>query len=356
LSMENIEDILAGITAMDGKTYEEAAQRQKRLTKPEGSLGRLEEIACRICGIKRSTRPKVSPKRIVLFAADHGVTAEGVSAYPGDVTAQMVHNIVRGGAAINAIASSCGAQVEVVDIGVDADLRNLEGIVHDKIARGTSNMKNGPAMSIDRATRAITAGIGRARAAVEDGVELLGTGEMGIGNTTPAAALYAVLLDMPPSEVTGRGAGLKESGVLHKTRIVEEAIEANKDRIGDPLSALASLGGLEIAGLCGLILGAARLRIPVVVDGYISSAAALVAVRMKKTVREYCFFGHLSAEKGHGALMERLGEKPLLDLGMRLGEGTGAALAMTVIDAAVEAHNRMATFESAGVSGKEDRN
>ena len=351
--METLDNILAQISPVDENARREAADRQDRLTKPRGSLGRLEEIACRVCAIKKTNHPRVSRKRIVLFAADHGVTEEGVTLYPKEVTSQMVRNFVRKGAAINAIGESVGVEVEVVDIGVDDDLADMEGFIRKKIARGTSNIARGPAMSIEQATEAVLVGVERAETAWRDGIELLGTGDMGIGNTTPSAALYAAMLDLPASEVTGRGTGLGDERLIHKVKIVEQAIKVNKTRITDTFSALAALGGFEIAGLCGLVIGAARRCIPVVIDGFISSAAAMMAIKMKPEVRQYCFFGHLSREKGHAALMERFGEKPLLDLDMRLGEGTGAALAMAIIEAAVAMHNNMATFDSAGVSDKE---
>ena len=351
--METLDNILAQISPVDENARREAADRQDRLTKPRGSLGRLEEIACRVCAIKKTNHPRVSRKRIVLFAADHGVTEEGVTLYPKEVTSQMVRNFVRKGAAINAIGESVGVEVEVVDIGVDDDLADMEGFIRKKIARGTSNIARGPAMSIEQATEAVLVGVERAETAWRDGIELLGTGDMGIGNTTPSAALYAAMLDLPASEVTGRGTGLGDERLIHKVKIVEQAIKVNKTRITDTFSALAALGGFEIAGLCGLVIGAARRCIPVVIDGFISSAAAMMAIKMKPEVRQYCFFGHLSQEKGHAALMERFGEKPLLDLDMRLGEGTGAALAMAIIEAAVAMHNNMATFDSAGVSDKE---
>ena len=353
-NVEGLEKILAEINPIDEGMEKEAARHQDCLTKPRGSLGRLEGIACRVCAIRGTLHPSVLRKRIVLFAGDHGVTAEGVSLYPSDVTAQMVHNFVAKGAAINAIAGTVGAEVQVVDIGVNGDLSGIDGIVHASIGRGTANIAQGPAMSVEQATEAVLTGVKIAAEALSDNIELIGTGDMGIANTTPSAALYSALLNMPAAEFTGRGTGLGDEQLGHKVKVVERAMKVNKNRLTDPFSTLAALGGFEIAGLCGLIIGSARHRIPVVVDGFISSAAALVAIRMKPDIAQYCFFGHLSKERGHALFMNKIGARPLLDLRMRLGEGTGAAMAMAVIEAAMAAHNNMATFESAGVSDKED--
>jgi len=352
--MERLNKWLSEIGELDEKAMQEAKRRQDQLTKPRGSLGRLEELACRIAGITGRANPDVNRKRIVLFAADHGVTLEGVSAYPREVTAQMVKNFLHGGAAINAIARSFGVEVEVVDIGVDAEFPDTPGLVKRKVSRGTSSITKGPAMTIEQVVSAITAGVERAEVAVQYGVKLLGTGDMGIGNTTPSSALYAALLDREPVEVTGRGTGVDDQGLARKIKVVEQALQVNREKLTDPLSTLAALGGFEIGGLCGLIIGAAMNRMPVVIDGFISSAAALVAIRMKPVIQRYCIFGHLSQEQGHKLLFRELGERPLLDLDLRLGEGTGAALAMGIIQAAMEAHNGMTTFESAGVSNKED--
>jgi nicotinate-nucleotide--dimethylbenzimidazole phosphoribosyltransferase len=351
--MKNLGKWLFEIQPIDELAVAAARQRQGQLTKPAGSLGRLEDIACRIAGITGQARPSVDKKRIVLFAGDHGVARDGVSAYPREVTPQMVLNILGGGAAINAIAASVGAEVEVVDVGVDADFKDAPGLIQRKIAKGTANISQGPAMSLEQALAALAVGVERAQSAVQDKVNLLGTGDMGIGNTTPSAALFAALLRLPVSQVTGRGTGLDDENLRRKVKVIEQALEINQKALIDPLACLAALGGFEIAGLCGLIIGAAKNRVPVVIDGFISSAAALVAIRLKPVIRQYCFFGHLSQEQGHQALFKELGEPPLLDLGLRLGEGTGAALAMSLIQAGVDVHNKMATFETAGVSNKE---
>jgi nicotinate-nucleotide--dimethylbenzimidazole phosphoribosyltransferase len=322
------------------------------LTKPPGSLGRLEDLAAQYCLATGTTSPAVGKKRIVTFAGDHGVAAEGVSAYPAEVTPQMVRNMLAGGAAVNVLARHVGAEVQVVDIGVDDPLDNAPGLVAAKVRSGTRNIAVGPAMTVEEAARAIEVGIGLAQAAHEDGVTLIGTGEMGIANTTPSAALAAALLPCEPEDITGRGTGIDDARLAHKVSVVKRALRVNADRLGDPLQALAALGGFEIAGICGLILGGAACRMGVVVDGFISSAGALVACRMNQHVRDYLFFSHCSAEAGHALMLERMGAQPILDLGMRLGEGTGAALAISVIEASVKVYNEMASFESAGVSGK----
>ena len=347
-----LEQALEAILEPDRRIEEEAWRRQRRLTKPDGSLGRLEEIACHIAGITGKVRPDISRKRIVVFAADHGVSCAGVSAYPRAVTSQMVLNFLKGGAAINAIAGAVGAEVEVVDIGVDDDRHGFKGLISRKIRKGTSNLAEGPAMDRREAVEAMEVGIESAIRARDDGIGILGTGDMGIGNSTSSAALFAAYLGLPASEVTGRGTGVDDVRMKRKVRVVEQALEANRDKLTDPLSTLAALGGFEIAGLSGLILGAAASRIPVVVDGFISTAAALAAIRIKPAVQAYCFFAHLSAESGHRHFFAASCETPLLDLGLRLGEGTGAALAMGIMEAAVRMHNEMATFEDAGV---EDR-
>jgi len=352
--MEQVQQWLEDVRGLDEKAMEAARQHQTRLTKPRGSLGRLEELAGRVAGITGQLHPEVMKKRIVLFAGDHGVAREGVSAYPREVTAQMIMNFLQGGAAINAVARAVGAEIEVVDIGVDADFPPAPGLVNRKIARGSANLAEGPAMSMDQAVAAMAVGGERAEVAVKNGVKLLGTGDMGIGNTTSSSALYAVFLNRTAGEVTGRGAGLDDEGLARKVQVVERALTVNRARLTDPLSILAALGGFEIAGLCGLIIAAARNRTPVVIDGFISSAAALVAIRLKPEIQRFCLFGHLSQERGHQLFFQEIGERPLLDLHLRLGEGTGAALAMSIIQAAIEVHNRMATFESAGVSDQEE--
>ena len=348
-----IQDTLAAIVPVDRSLVAEIQAHLDDLTKPRGSLGRLETAALRY-GLARGTAKLVlEKKRIVCFAGDHGVADEGVSAYPKEVTPQMVMNMLGGGAAINVLARHVGADLVVVDMGVDDPLADAEGLCRRKVRRGTRNMAKGPAMSIEEATAALQAGIDLAADAERDGVSLLGTGDMGIANTTPSAALFAVYLDCPVDDITGHGTGIDDEALQHKIAVIKKAIKVNQSRLGDPLNVLAALGGLEIAGIAGLILGAAARHIPVVVDGFISSAAALAACRLSEPVKDYLFFSHVSNERGHAHVLEHFEVEPLLDLGLRLGEGTGAALAMSLIEAAVKICNEMATFSSAGVSDKE---
>ncbi len=350
--MENFRQILSEIKGLDQNAMKAARIHQDRLTKPRGSLGRLEDLAVQIAGITGKLHPGVDKKRIVLFVGDHGVTRQGVSAYPREVTAQMVKNFLAGGAAINALASVARADVEVVDIGVDHDFGEIKGLVSRKVARGTKDIAVGPAMSKKELEDAIAVGMERAESAFADGVNLLATGDMGIGNTTASSALFAAYLDQAPENVTGRGTGIDDHFLERKIRVVEMALKVNQRFLSDPILTLMALGGVEIAGICGMILGAARRRIPIVIDGFISSAAALAAIRMNPILKEYLIFGHLSEERGHRVLFDRLDLRPVLALDMRLGEGTGAALAMIIIEGAIRAHNQMATFQSAGVTDK----
>ncbi|RPJ54531.1 MAG: nicotinate-nucleotide--dimethylbenzimidazole phosphoribosyltransferase [Acidobacteria bacterium] len=344
---------LGEVVPVDRSFEKEIRAHLDSLTKPPGSLGYLEELAVRYCLITGTSRPRLGGKMLFCFAADHGVVAEGVSAYPQEVTAQMVGNMLAGGAAINVLARHSGVDVNVVDIGVTAPVGDAPGLLTRRIRAGTANIATGPAMSVAEAERAIEIGIELAQLAAAEGATLLGTGDMGIGNTTASSALLAALLPSDPKSVTGRGTGIDNFGLVRKVAVVERALEANRPLLSSPLDTLVALGGLEIAGICGLILGAASLRVPVIVDGFISSAAALVAWRMCPPVADYLFFSHLSAEIGHRVFFSCLEARPILDLGMRLGEGTGAALAFSVIEAAIRIYNEMATFESAGVSKKD---
>lgn len=346
-------DTLASIIPISGALTEQVQAHLDSLTKPQGSLGRLEEIAMRYCCARGETHPAPGRMRICCFAGDHGVVAEGVSAFPKEVTPQMVLNIVGGGAAVSVLARHVGAELRVVDIGVDADLAEAPGLLIRKVRRGTGNIARGPAMSRAEAVRAIEIGIGLAHEAAREGVVLLGTGEMGIGNTTPSTALFAAYLGCAPDAITGRGTGVDEAGMARKIAVIEQALRVNRDWLTSPLDTLAALGGFEIAGICGLILGAASARVPVVVDGFISCAGALAAMQICSSVRDYLFFGHLSHERGHRQVLTAMGVRPVLDLDMRLGEGTGAALAMGVIDGALKVYREMATFTSAGVTNRE---
>lgn len=320
------------------------------LTKPLGSLGRLEEIAARLVALREEARPRCTKKAIFTMAADHGVTDEGVSAYPKAVTRQMVLNFLAGGAAINVLARHCGVDVVVVDVGVDGDFGEVTGLVSAKMARGSSNMARGPAMNEAELLSALGVGVELAAWAEKQGYTLIGTGEMGIGNTTAASAITSVLTGKPVAQVTGRGTGLDEPGLKRKIEVLEGALAVNRPDPSDPLEVLRKVGGLEIAGLTGLVVGAAARRIPVVIDGFISTSAAAIACALEPRIRQFIFAGHKSSEPGHAALLEFIGEAPLLDLQMRLGEGTGAALAMSVIEAAAKIFDEMATFSSAGVS------
>lgn len=319
-------------------------------TKPRRSLGRLEDVACRIAAMRGDERPALPDKAIVVMAADHGVAAEGVSAYPQEVTRQMLLNFARGGAAINVLARQAGARLVVVDMGVAGEPVTVGGVVARRIAPGTRSMLRGPAMTREQAIRALEAGIALARDLAASGVTLVGTGEMGIGNTTAASALVAVLADVPVERATGRGTGVDDAAWAHKVGVIRAAIAANRPDRDDALDVLAKLGGFEIAGLAGLMLGAAAARVPVVLDGLIASAAALVAVRLAPRVRGFLLASHRSVEPGHAPLLDALGLVPLLDLELRLGEGTGAALALGIIEAALRILHEMASFTDAGVA------
>jgi nicotinate-nucleotide--dimethylbenzimidazole phosphoribosyltransferase len=322
------------------------------LTKPQGSLGRLEEICLKYVLATGRLNPELSKKKICCFAADHGVAAEGVSAFPAEVTPQMVYNMLNGGAAINVLTRHAGVDLDVVDIGVNHEFPDLSGLIKRKVRPGSANMAVGPAMSEEDALKAMLCGAELAERAHEAGYHILGTGEMGIANTTPATALYSVLLDVPVESITGRGTGIDDERLQHKIAVIKRALDVNAARSITPLGTLAALGGYEIAAIAGFILGAAALRVPVVVDGFISSAGALVALKLCPAVDDYLFFSHLSNEQGHRAVMQKLGARPILDLDLRLGEGTGAAIAMQLIEGAVKIYNEMATFSGASVSEK----
>ena len=348
-----IAQICRQIDPIDQGWLSSARERQLTLTKPPGSLGRLEEIANRLAAIQRTATPAVTKKRIYVVAGDHGVTIEGVSAYPREVTPQMVDNFLRGGAAINVLGRAGGIDVKVVDAGVDADLSDRAELIHAKVVRGTDNFAVGAAMTREAAQACLVKGIELAQAAASDGINLLGIGEMGIGNTTAASAITAVLLKCDPERVTGRGTGIDDAGMAHKIEVIRRAVEINKPRADDVIDILAKVGGAEIGVMAGIVLGAVSKHLPIVADGFISTTAAALALTLQPNARDYLFNGHRSAERGHTALIEFIGEQPLLDLSMRLGEGTGAALAMHVIEGAAKLLTEMATFAAAGVSNKE---
>jgi nicotinate-nucleotide--dimethylbenzimidazole phosphoribosyltransferase len=338
------------VAGLDPHFLTAARQHLDSLTKPLGSLGRLEELAARTAQISRSIPPNVDRKVIFVFAGDHGITDENVSAYPREVTSQMVFNFLAGGAGINVLARHAGADVVVVDTGVDFDFSDAEGLIHRKVMRGTRNFHKGPAMSREEAGQCIRVGIDLARDYAQRGYRLMGTGDMGIGNTTASSAIAAVMTGKRVAEVTGRGTGITDDALRAKVRIIEESIALNAPDAKDAVDVLAKVGGTEIGGIAGLILGAAEQHVPVVIDGLISTAGALIAAGIEPKVTGYLFAAHKSVEIGHACMLERMGLKPLLDLDLRLGEGTGGALAMFLIDAGVKIYREMATFEEAGVS------
>jgi nicotinate-nucleotide--dimethylbenzimidazole phosphoribosyltransferase len=350
--VDKIKKVCAEIKKPDIKLMEETQARLDNLTKPLGSLGRLEELAKQIVGITAKESPELKNKVIFTLAADHGVTEEGVSAYPKTVTAQMVYNFLRGGAAINVLARHAGARVVVADIGVAEDLKPSQELVIKKVGYGTKNMAKGPAMTRDEAKRSIEAGIDVFEEEFRKGIDIIGTGEMGIGNTTSASAITAVFTGKPVEELTGRGAGVDDKGLKNKIEIIKKAIKVNQPNAQDALDVLSKVGGFEIGGLCGVILAACANQVPVVIDGFISTSAALVAYKLEPKVKEYMIAAHCSVESGHRVILDDIGIKPLLDLNLRLGEGTGAALGISLADAAIKILTQMATFKSANVSEK----
>ena len=327
-----------------------ARARQKRLTKPPGSLGLLEEIAVRLAALQRVAAPTVKRVRIVVFAADHGVAAGGVSAYPQAVTVEMIRNFSRGGAAISVLARHLGATLEVVDVGALTDPSALPGVVSNRAGNGTADFRDGPAMTPDQYTMALSAGREAVERAAAAATQLFIGGDMGIGNTTAATAIVCALLGSPPSDVAGPGTGLDRHGVQHKAAVVAVALQTHQGALNDPQSVLMALGGFEIVALTGAFIHAGQREIPVLVDGFTASAAALAAVRIQPGLHPWLFFAHCSAEPGHRGILEALSAKPLLDLAMRLGEGSGAAVAVPLVRLACALHAEMATFEEAGVS------
>ncbi len=347
---KKLKERLQKISRLNEKFILRAQEKLNRLTKPLGSLGQLEEIAKRYAAIVENLSPKIGEKIIYTFAGDHGVAAEGVSAYPKEVTPQMVYNFLRQGAGVNVLARHVGARVVVVDIGVDHEFEPAEGLVMRKVGRGTGNIAQGPAMSREQALQAIGVGLEMADRAREQKADLVGTGDMGIGNTTPSSAILSSLTGLPVRQVTHRGTGIDDATLERKVGVIERAIRLNRPDPKDPLGVLAKVGGFEIAGIAGLIIGCAFHRIPVVVDGFISTAGAMIAVALKSEIQEYLFASHQSVEVGHRFMWEHLGQKPILNLALRLGEGTGAALAMFLIEGALKIMNEMATFSEAGVA------
>jgi len=350
--MYTIEEIKERIEPLKPKYFTQAQQKLDLLTKPKGSLGRLEEIAKQIVAITRNISPSLNHKCIVTMAADHGVVKEKVSAYPPQVTTQMVYNFLSGGAAINVLSQHIGAKVYVVDMGVDHDFKPHPQLYLKKIAYGTANIAEGPAMSRAEALQAVNIGIEVVEDLVREGCSIIGTGEMGIGNTTPSSAIAAVMCGEDIEQVTGKGTGISEQDIKNKVEVIQRSINVNRPNSSDGLDVLAKIGGFEIGGIAGLILGAAMTRIPVVVDGFISTAAAIIAQSIAPQCQPYMLASHRSAEIGHIIMMQKLGLKPMFDFDMRLGEGTGAAMGISIADASIKILNQMATFGDAGVSKK----
>ncbi len=350
--MSLIKETVSKIKLPEKDFFTQAQKHLDNLTKPLGSLGRLEEIARRLFAISEGKMPCIDKKIIFTFAGDHGVTEEGVSAYPKEVTKQMVFNFLKGGAGINVLARHAGAIVTVVDIGVDYDFGELEGLTARKVLSGTNNFVKTPAMSRQQAENCIMVGIELANEYAKKGYNIFGTGDMGIGNTTPSSAIASLLAGSCVSDVTGRGTGISDESLKRKIETIEAGIKLNNPDPTDAIDILSKVGGAEIGGIAGVVLGGASNRIPVVIDGFISTAGALIAYSIEPKVGDYIFASHNSVEKGHTIMLEKMGLKPILNLDLRLGEGTGAALAMLIIEAAVKIYKEMATFSQAGVSSE----
>jgi nicotinate-nucleotide--dimethylbenzimidazole phosphoribosyltransferase len=350
---QHLHDIVASVVPPDGVAMSEARVRQTQLTKPAGSLGVLEDASVVLSGIQRSCPPRALARpAVAVFAADHGVHAQGVSPWPQEVTASMVANFLAGGAAVNVLARQHGAEVVVVDVGVKGDLEPGPGLLDRKIRKGTADIALGPAMTRDEAVRALLTGVEVADELVDRGHDVLLTGDMGIANTTASAALVCAFTAADPAAVTGRGTGADDAAWARKVAVVARAL-ADRPHTGDPVASVASLGGFEHAGIAGLVLGAARRQVPVILDGLIAGAAALVAQALSPATVGYCFAGHRSVEPGHAVALAALGLRPLVDLDLRLGEGTGAVLALPLVEAAGATLREMATFDAAGVTRKE---
>ncbi|MBU1181650.1 MAG: nicotinate-nucleotide--dimethylbenzimidazole phosphoribosyltransferase [Pseudomonadota bacterium] len=346
----NMKALIGNIRPVRTELYKIAQQRLDNLTKPPGSLGLLEEFARRLVAIYKTEMPEIPKKVVFTFAGDHGVAEEGVSAFPQAVTAQMVLNFIKGGAGINVLARHAGADVVVIDIGVKFDFNDLRGLINRKVVYGTKNIALGPAMTHDEAVQCIEVGRVLAQEYADRGYRLFATGEMGIANTTPSSAIAAVITGKSVSDVTGKGTGIDEIALNNKIRIITKAISVNRPDPLDGLDVLAKIGGAEIGGIAGLCLGAAEKGIPVVIDGFISTAGALIAYTLNPDVADYLFAAHTSVEIGHQAMLAHMKLRPILNLDLRLGEGTGAALAMTIIDAGLKIYREMATFSDAGIS------
>ncbi|MFO7594250.1 MAG: nicotinate-nucleotide--dimethylbenzimidazole phosphoribosyltransferase [Pseudomonadota bacterium] len=349
--MKNSDWMYEACHAVDAAAKAAADARQGQLTKPPGSLGRLEELAMELSGLQGSERPSIDNVAITVFAADHGVAAEGVSAFPQEVTGAMIANFAAGGAAISVLAAELGARLEVVNVGAVSETTAIPGVVECRAAAGTANFCEAPAMSDVQLAQALAAGKAAIERAAAEGAQLFIGGEMGIANTTAATAITAALLGRSPAELAGPGTGLDSAGVAHKVAVIERALARHESALGEPLEVLRCVGGFEIAALCGAYIAAAQRGIVVLVDGFIASSAALLALRINPQCAPWLQLSHASAEPGHAAMVEAIGKKPLLDLGMRLGEGSGAAATVPLLRLACALHNNMATFEEAGVAG-----
>jgi nicotinate-nucleotide--dimethylbenzimidazole phosphoribosyltransferase len=352
--VNTIEDVLKAIKPMDNPSMETARARQDTLTKPQGSLGKMEDLSIKIAGIQGKPVPQIEHKAIITMAGDHGVVKEGVGNWPQEVTTQMVNNFLNGGAGINVLGRHTDTRIIIVDMGIAGELKPHPQLVSRKIATGTNNIARGPAMTREQAIKALETGIELVNTELEKGLDIIGTGDMGIGNTTASSAIFAAISGIPAERATGRGTGIDDKQLGHKITVVKKAIEVNKPDPKDPVDVLAKVGGFEIGGLAGIMLGAAANRIPIVIDGFISGAAALIATALSPGLKDYLIAAHVSAEAGHRLLLEYIGLEPLLDLDMRLGEGTGAALGIFLAEAATRILNEMATFSEASVSERSE--
>ncbi len=353
-----LEEVLKGITPVDGEWIERARDRTSQLVMPPRALGRLHEISEQLCGIQKTLEPLIERKAFLVMAGDHGVVEEGVSVYPQEVTGEMIKTFLNNGAGINILAGQVNADVFVVDMGIVSELNpaTLKGgdrLFIQKVAKGTANLSQGPAMTREEAEKSILTGFQLAAGLFNNGIQILGTGDMGIGNTTPSAAIGTVITGKTVEAMVGRGTGVDDEGLFRKQEAVRKGIEVNRPNREDGLDVLSKLGGFEIGGIAGCVLAGAYHKRPVVIDGFISTAGTLVAHALCPFVTDYLFAGHCSEETGHRLMLEHLGLEPILDLGMRLGEGTGAALAMCIIEGAARIFTDMLTFEQAGVTGKE---
>jgi nicotinate-nucleotide--dimethylbenzimidazole phosphoribosyltransferase len=353
-----LDEILKGIEPIENEWIEKAKERTAQLVMPTRALGRLHNISERLCGIQKTLTPSISRKAVLIMAGDHGIVAEGTSAYPQEVSGAMVQTFLAGGAGINAISKHVGADVWVVDMGIipELDVAGMPGaekLIANKISNGTANFARGPAMSVERAEQSVVAGFQHASKLLQDGVEILGTGDMGIGNTTPSAAIGAVVTGADLDGMVGRGTGVDDDGLSRKKDAIRRGIEVNRPNAADGLDILSKVGGFEIGGIAGTILAGAYHQSPIVIDGFISTAGTLIAHTLCPTVADYIFSGHCSEEPGHRAMLKHLKLEPILDLGMRLGEGTGGAMAMSIMEGAVRVFKEVLTFAEAGIADKE---